>query len=174
VIFTTLTRSHDRRGFDCGKETVNRYLRESARQQAEKGLALTFVMLQTETSRDIIGFYTLVMSSVACSVVPEKGLPPQHTAPVVLLAQFGVDRRHQGKGHGKRLLYHALYQALKASEHVGCLAVVLDAVDGQAREFYTARGFRELQDDPFHLWIPIRVIRDMFTAEEGPEHDQPE
>lgn len=161
MIFQKL--DHDRAGFDCGVESVNRYLQQTARQHAEKGLALTFVLTEGERSPAIVGFYTLVMSTVACAVLPAKGLPRQHSAPVVLLAQFGVDRRHQGQGHGKRLLYHALYQALQASEHVGCLAVVLDAVDERAGEFYLARGFQELADDPRHLWLPISAIRNMFT-----------
>lgn len=166
MIFARLSRDHDRKRFDCGVDSVNRYLRESARQQAEKGLALTFVLLEREESREIVGFYTLVMSSVSCSVVPAKGLPRHQSAPVVLLAQFGVDRHHQGRGHGKRLLYHALYQTLQAADHVGCLAVVLDAVDEAARAFYLARGFQELSDDPLHLWLPISAIRDMFAPEE--------
>lgn len=163
MIFQKLTRDHDRKTFDCGVESVNRYLRETARQQAEKDLALTFVLLETEESTEIVGFYTLLMSTVACAIVPAKGLPRHHSAPVALLAQFGVDRRHQGRGHGKRLLYHALHQALRAADYVGCLAVVLDAVDDAARDFYLARGFQELTDDPHHLWLPMTAIRDMFA-----------
>jgi GNAT superfamily N-acetyltransferase len=165
VIFRKLSRQHDREAFDCGVESVNRYLRQTARQQADKGLALTFVLLETADGREIIGYHTLVMSTVSCAIVPGKGLPRHQSAPVVLLAQFGVDQRHQGRGHGKRLLYHALYQAMNAAEHVGCLAVVLDAVDEPAREFYLARGFQELADDPHHLWLPMSAIRDMFAAE---------
>ena len=167
MIFRKLGRRHDRKQFDCGAEGVNRYLRESARQQAEKNLALTFVLLETDESTEIVGFYTLVMSTVACSIVPAKGLPRHQSAPVVLLAQFGVDRRFQGQGHGRRLLYHALYQAMQAAEHAGCLAVVLDAVDERARQFYLARGFQELTDDPHHLWLPMSAIRDMFFSQEA-------
>ena len=161
--FEKLGRHHDRASFDCGVESVTTYLRQNARQQAEKGLALTFVLVQEPGGSEIVGFYTLLMNTIACSILPGKGLPRHQDAPVVLLAQFGVDRRHQGRGHGKRILYHALYQALVAAEHVGCLAVVLDAVDDQARAFYLARGFREL-GHPHHLWLPMSAIRDMFAA----------
>lgn len=166
MIFQKLSRQHDRKAFDCGVESVDRYLQQTSRQQGEKDLALTFVLLEREDSTEIIGYYTLLMSTVSCAVVPAKGLPAHQDAPVVLLAQFGVDRRHQGHGHGKRLLYHALLQAREAARHVGCLAVVLDAVDVPAREFYIARGFRELTDDPMHLWLPMSSIRDMFADED--------
>lgn len=168
MMFRKLSRRHDRAGFDCGVETVNRCLRQTARQDADRDLALTFLLL-TEESREIIGFYTLLMSTVACAIIPGRALPAQHSAPVVLLAQFGVGARHQGRGHGKRLLYHALYQALRAAAHVGCLAVVVDAVDDRAREFYLARGFQEPADDPAHLWLPISAIRDMFAGPISPE-----
>jgi GNAT superfamily N-acetyltransferase len=166
VVFRKLGRQHDRRAFDCGVESVNRYLQQTARQQAEKDLALTFVLLETEDSQDVIGFHTLLMSTVSGAILPAKDLPRQQSAPVILLAQFGVDRRHQGRGHGTRLLYHALYQAMRAAEHVGCMAVVLDAVDEQARDFYLARGYRELTDDPNHLWLPMSAIREMFAKDQ--------
>ena len=70
MIFSKLARHHDRAAFDCGVAPVNRYLRGTARQQAEKGLALTFVLLEDEGEGQIIGFYTLVMSTVACAIVP--------------------------------------------------------------------------------------------------------
>jgi len=163
VHFQKLSPHHDRQSFDCGLESVNRYLRQTARQQGDKNLALTFILVEDEASAEILGFYTLVMSTVSCAIVPGKGLPQRHSAPVVLLAQFGVALRHQGCGHGKRLLYHALRQAKEAAEHVGCLAVVLDAVDEAARAFYLARGFQQLRDDPFHLWMPMSTIRDLFS-----------
>jgi predicted N-acetyltransferase YhbS len=81
---------------------------------------------------------------------------------VVLLAQLGVDTRQQGQGLGKSLLYHALRQARKAADHVGCMAMVLDAVDGPTAEFYCLRGFEALTDDPRHLWMPMSKIRELF------------
>jgi len=166
VKFRKLDRKHQRSRFDCGVESVNRYLRQTARQQGEKDLSLTFVLIEEDETR-IVGFYTLLMSTVTCSVLPAKGMPRHQGAPVVLLAQLGVDWRDQGKGHGKRLLYHALYQAMRAAEHVGCLAVVLDAVDETARAFYLARGFRELTDDPRHLWLPMKTVRQLFPESDS-------
>lgn len=166
MIFRKLAPQHDRQAFDCGVERINRYLQQSARQQAEKGLALTYVLLPTEESGEILGFYTILMSTVSCDVIPARGLPRGRVAPVVLLAQLGVDRRHQGRGLGKDLLYHALLMASEAADRVGCLAVVLDAVDEQVRAFYEARGFRALSDHPLHLWLPMLTIRELLGSDE--------
>jgi GNAT superfamily N-acetyltransferase len=163
MVFEALSKRHNRAAFDCGVDSVNRYLRESARQQISRGLAMTTVLLASPEDDEIIGFHTLVMSTVSCALIPVKGLPKNQSAPVVLLAQFGVSRDFQSKGIGKRLLYDALARALLASEQVGCLGVVLHAANDKAREFYIGRGFEELLDDPFHLWQPISAIQDMFA-----------
>ena len=39
-----LQKAHDRKSFDCGSEDLNRYLREQARQDAEKRVAAPFFM----------------------------------------------------------------------------------------------------------------------------------
>jgi GNAT superfamily N-acetyltransferase len=166
VILRKLASHHDRRSFDCGVESVNRYLQQSARQQMDRGVALTHVLVETEQSETIVGFHTLLMSTVSCDVVPMKGLPRGRVAPVVLLAQLGVDRRFQGQGHGKTLLFHALRMAKRAAEHVGCLAVVLDAVDEKARRLYETLGLRALIDDANHLWLPMSAVSDLFRDEE--------
>ena len=167
MIFEPLSRRHNRAGFDCGVESVNRYLRESARQHTSRELALTTVLVAEPEAVEIIGFHTLIMSTVSCDHLPVKGLPRNQPAPVVLLAQFGVNVGHQGKGMGKRLLYDALARSLLASEQVGCLGVALHAANEKARDFYIGRGFREMLDDPFHLWQPMSAIRDLFADLRG-------
>jgi predicted N-acetyltransferase YhbS len=168
MIFEKLERRHDRQRFDCGVESVNRYLRESARQHASKDLSLTFVLVEEPGDAQILGFFTLLMSSVETEIIPQKGLPPGGTYPVVLLAQFGVDTRFQGRGLGRDLLYEALWRSLQAAEHVGCAAVVLDAIDEKALAFYTALGFHALSDDPRHVWMPMSTIRERSAIGKKP------
>jgi len=43
---------------DCGNESLNRYLQQTARQHAEKGIARIFVLIDDVTSSDILGFFT--------------------------------------------------------------------------------------------------------------------
>ena len=37
-------------------------------------------------------------------------------------------------------------------------AVVVDALDQQAKSFYLKYGFKELADDYLHLYLPMRTI----------------
>jgi GNAT superfamily N-acetyltransferase len=172
MVFEPVSKRHNRSAFDCGVESVNRYLRESARQQADRRLTLTTVLVESPGDSEVIGFHTLVMSTVLCAYIPAKGLPSQQQAPVVLLAQFGVSLKCQGRGIGKRLLYDALARALLASNQVGCMGVVLNAVDENAREFYLARGFSEMTDDPFHLWMPMSMVEDLFASQSNESQDR--
>ena len=43
-----LTGSHDRQGFDCGRQELNDWLRQVARQHQDKGLSKTFVAIREE------------------------------------------------------------------------------------------------------------------------------
>lgn len=157
MVIELLTRSHDRAGFDCGVEVLNTFLRRVARQQAERGLGVTFVAVPTPGDSHIIGYYTLAMAEVAGLVVPERKLGVK-TIPVVLLGRLAVDKEYKGKGIGKRLLIHALIRAYRASRDIGAYAVVLDALTEEARQFYLHFGFGELLDDPKHMYIPMKAI----------------
>ncbi len=53
-----LSASHNRTAFDCGVDNMNRYLREQARQDSDKGLSRTFVCRATDAPETIIGYYT--------------------------------------------------------------------------------------------------------------------
>ena len=54
-----VTRSHNRRGFDCGEQELNSYLRNTARQHSEKGISRTFVIVDDENPSEILGFFSL-------------------------------------------------------------------------------------------------------------------
>ena len=53
-----LEKLHDRGGFTCGSEALDRYLHQQARQDADKRVAAPFVLVQPPSSR-VLGYYTL-------------------------------------------------------------------------------------------------------------------
>jgi len=67
-----INRSHNRRSFDCGSADLNQYLQNTARQQSEKGISRTFVIVDSDRPLEILGFFTLA----ACEIIVEK-LPPR-------------------------------------------------------------------------------------------------
>jgi len=159
VFIERLTTGHDRESFDCGEESLNRYLAQLARQKADRDLGVTFVLVPERGSREVLGYYTLVAGTVGGGALPEKGLMRQRTVPVIRLARLAVDRRRQGQGFGESLLFHALHRAQLVAEMVGAYAVVVDALNDRASSFYVRYGFQPLLDDPLHLYMTLNSVR---------------
>lgn len=49
------------------------------------------------------------------------------------------------------------------AERIGVFAVDLVSKDDDAKRFYLKYGFIPLQDDPFHLYLPMATVRAMFV-----------
>jgi predicted GNAT family N-acyltransferase len=158
LIIQRLSTSHDRDSFDCGAEELNLYLLKYSWQHERKGMGRTYVATEEGESR-VLGYYTISSSAVAFDVVPEN--LPRHPIPVALIGRLAVDRNAQGRGLCEMLLIDALRSAQKASESVGIYAIVVDALEDKARGFYVKYGFRELLDDRLHLYLPMKVVKEL-------------
>jgi GNAT superfamily N-acetyltransferase len=80
--------------------------------------------------------------------------------PVILLGRLAVDAAARGKGLGKFLLLDALRRAERlASSQLGARGVEVDALDDEAKAFYTHFGFVALADNKRHLYLSMSVIR---------------
>ena len=161
--FEPLGRHHDRAAFSCGNAILDRYLQRQARQDVDRRVAAVFVLLDAETER-IVGYYTLSAGAVEPSELPPevtRRLPPYRALPVVLLGRLAVDARYQGRGFGALLLVDALPRALAHSAQVAAMAVIVDAIDEQARRFYERFGFRRFVDDEDRLFIPMGTIEQL-------------
>lgn len=155
-----LARSHDRSEFDCGVEALNRYLRHQAGQDERKGVATPFLVVHNITGM-VAGFYTLASTAVELARLPDsvvRKLPRYPIVPATLLGRLGVDARHRGLGLGEFLLLDALHRCLEASNQVASFAVVVDAKDDSARQFYAKFGFLPLPDSPHRLFLPIATV----------------
>src|SRR5712692_9016868 len=91
---------HDRRSFSCGNERLDQFLQRQARQNADRNLGVTHVVVAAPGEPRVLGYYTLVTRTVESGIVPAKGLP-QGPLGVVLLGCLAVDQRSQRQGIGK-------------------------------------------------------------------------
>jgi len=159
---------HDRESFDCGKAPLNDFLKRQARQNADRNVGVTHVVVPEEGSPKILAYYTLVTRTVESALVPVKRLPPGSVG-VVLLARLAVDQSAQGQGLGRQILLRAMAQTEEVSRTVGVFALVLDALDEAARAWYLSLdfGFRELLDDPRHLYVPVKFLRQLDLPRVG-------
>lgn len=159
-----LGKQHDRSGFSCGIEPLDRYLREQAGQDARKRVAAPFVLCEGK-SVEVVGYYTLSALSVDVGEWPNDvatKLPKYPLVPATLLGRLAVDARLRGKGAGEHLLMDALRRALDASRNVASVAVVVDAKDDSAVSFYERYGFIRFIDQPRRLFLPMAVIQRTF------------
>src|SRR5579871_2382768 len=139
-------KAHKRAAFACGHESLDRYLREQARQEQERRVAKVYVLRRIPTDH-IAGYHTLSASAVETKALPEdiaRRLPRYEVQPVLLLGRLARDLRFRGLGIGELLLRDALERSLEAQQRIGAIAVVVDAIDEHAAQFYEAYGFIRL------------------------------
>jgi GNAT superfamily N-acetyltransferase len=155
-----LDRRHVREGFDCGKPSLNDFLHVLVSQYEKRNLGRTYVVLR-EGDQRVLGYYTLASGAINAESLPAKQSKklPRHALPVVLLARLAVDRSVHGKGLGGLLLRDALSRSLDLAERLGIHAVVVDALDAEAKAFYERFGFLPLTDDEMRLFLPLSTIQ---------------
>lgn len=142
--------AHDRSAFVSGSDALDRYIREQAKQDMRRRVASCFVAVDNDGI--IAGYYTIAATSLILDKLsPEraKRLPRYPSIPAVLLGRLAVAQTHQGKRLGGALVADALLRATRAE--VMAYAMVVDAKDEQAANFYEHLGFERLGDDPRKL-----------------------
>ncbi len=153
-----LAGDHDRQGFDCGRQELNDWLRQVARQHQDKGLSKTFVAVREELPTRICGYFALTLAELENRHLPEAWrtkLPRR--IPGVRLGRLAVDRQYQGKGLGELLLVDALTRAQRIYAEAGGIGLFVDALDEQAAGYYRTFGFEAAPDNPLLLFLSARV-----------------
>lgn len=138
--------AHDRSAFVSGSDALDHYLREQAKQDMRRRVASCFVAIDNDGI--IAGYYTIAATSLILdklSAERAKRLPRYPSIPAVLLGRLAVAQAHQGKRLGGALVADALLRATRAE--VMAYAMVVDAKDERAANFYEHLGFERLGDD---------------------------
>lgn len=83
--------------------------------------------------------------------------------PVILLGQLAVDSQFQGRGLGGDLIADASRRALAAADLIGARALITQALDDRAGNFYRRFGFRAFSErEPLMLLLRISDLREVF------------
>ncbi len=113
-----------------------------------------------------VGYYTLSSQGLDYEQMPSelrRKWPKKIRVGVTLVGYLAVDRRYQGQGLGKLLLYDALHRALQASQQVASRAIIVDAVDEAAHTFYERYDFIRFADESNRLYLPIDTVATPFA-----------
>ncbi len=151
---------HDRKGFDCGVEPLNRYLKEQAALDMKRRTAGCWVMVNPSHSSIILGYYTLSAESVLAHELEtadpafRKKLPRYPRFGATLLGRLAVSKTLQGSGFGGLLLSDALLRCIQLE--VPTVVVLVDPKDEAACRFYSKHGFRPLI--PGRMFLPTSTV----------------
>jgi predicted GNAT family N-acyltransferase len=151
------SKKHDRAGFDCGNEILNRYLKSLATQHRLKGIATTFVLIDSDHATRILGYYTLSAATLSFEKLTDadrKGLPA-YPIPAVRIGRLAGAASARGRGLGEMLLQNAVKRILQARSTLGVYAVVVEAKGPLAEAFYRKYGFRLCDAKSRQLYLPL-------------------
>lgn len=158
-VLERLGSEHDRKGFTSGRDSIDRYLRETARGHTEKGVSITRVLVESDVKppKPILGYVTLSQVLVEARAWDgTKGLP-HSSVPAVLLGRMGVAKDRQGEGLSRMLVSAAMQLALDAIDACGGIGLVVDAADQDLIGFYEKFGFVRVEG--LRMFLPADSLR---------------
>ena len=163
-----LAKSHDRDGFDCGSEPLNLFLKQTARQHADRGISRTFVLVEADASepKPILGFFSLNLCQIkSASLSPPEAKKLPRDASGIRLGRLAVAREYQRQGIGKTLLVAAMGKFIEIFNTAGGIGLFVDAKDSVAKRYYEQFGFVSLPSNDLELFLPVKTIQAALTPQ---------
>ncbi len=158
IVIEPLNSTHDRAGFHCNEKALDNYIHKQAGQDVKRRISRIFVAGLPDNPKEVLGYYSLSTLSIELSLLPEKlsRKLPRHPIPAALIGRLAVSKIAQGCGIGKMLQADAIKRTLFLSDQIAIYAMVVDAIDNEAREFYEQYGFTRVCAGSSRLFIPLK------------------
>lgn len=153
---------HQKNKFTCGVAILDDYIQKVAKQDNKRHVAMIYILSDDEENK-IAGYYSLSSTSMELLKLPEsvkKNLPPYLSLPATLLGRLAIDLQYQHKKLGKFLLLDALKRAFEVSQHVASFAVIVEAINESAANFYLKFGFIFLEKNKYYF--PMKSIKELY------------
>lgn len=151
-----LAATHLLDGFTCGETSLDEWLTRRALTNQFSGASRTFVV--TDQDGRVFGYYAMAAGTVsgqAATSGVRRNMPDP--VPVMVLARLAVDQRVQGIKLGAALLQDAVHRAVAVSRNAGVRALLVHAIDDQAKQFYEYYGFQESPQHPMTLMLRLNA-----------------
>ena len=149
-----LTQDHQVNSFSCGESALDEWLKRRALANNVSGASRTFVV--DDDDLHVIGYYALAAGAVThqeSTRAIRQNMPDP--VPVMVLARLAVDVRAQGIKLGAALLRDAVQRCQLVSQNAGVRAMLVHALNDQARQFYEYYGFRAAPSHPMTLMLSL-------------------
>ena len=152
------TKIHDCASFDCGVPELNEYLNRYASQDRRRNIAQAYVLVDSAHPTKVLGYYAISAAQIDVDQLSEedKRKLPRYPIPCYRMGRFAISQDLHGKGIGKLLLGCAVDRCLKARQQVAAYALIVDAKDKTAKEFYEHFGFVAFADNAMALYLVIK------------------
>jgi len=150
---TLLTEAHDSQQFDCGNEALNNWFQKKALKN-QRIYGQTYVVCR---GTEVVGFYTIAPGAIERTSVKgrfRRNAPD--SIPIIKLCRLAVSLTEQGTGLGTDLLSDVVRTAKQAQTIQGGRAVLVDAKDEAAKQFYEKNGFESSKIDPLVLLYDLK------------------
>lgn len=148
---------HERAAFDCGVPELDTYLQRYADQHRRRGITNVYVLVDDQAPHHILGYYTLSAAEVDVEELGEADRKklPRYPIPCFRMGRLASRTDQRGRGLGKLLVACAVDRCLQARVQVAAYALIVDAKDANAREFYEHYGFTSFPSRPLTLYLPL-------------------
>ena len=159
---------HDRAGFACGVESLDRYFQLQASQDVRRKANAVFVLADPRSPDRALGYYSLCATALAPGEVPpaaRKFIPRHPLVSATLIGRLDIAKAHQGRGLGALLLADAVRRAYASAGTVGSTMLAVIAIDDSAAAFHAAHGFVRLPESR-RLVLPMRTIAALIDGDD--------
>lgn len=147
---------HDVSTFECGEPTLDEWLKRRALSNQILGASRTFVVL--DDKQQVLGYYALaagVVSHEQATGSIRRNMPDP--IPVLVLGRLAIARQAQGQRLGVALLQDVVIRAMTVSENAGVRALLVHALNEQAKAFYLHFGFQPSPLDSMTLMLRLQA-----------------
>ena len=121
------------------------------------GASRTFVVADRE--QHVYGYYAMAAGAVSHQTATSsvrRNMPDP--VPVMVLARLAVDHRAQGMKLGASLLQDAVKRTAIVSQNAGVRALLVHAINDQAKQFYEHYGFQISPVHPMTLMLRLSSV----------------
>jgi GNAT superfamily N-acetyltransferase len=156
-----LTPDHDTSAFFSGNESLDSWLDRIALQAGFSQTSRTFVVCDEDYPKQVIGYYSIASASLATTEALDRiragsGRQP---IPAVILARLAVDKKWQGQSLGIFLVFDAVKRVARLQNELGIRALLVHAIDENAKSFYQKLGFKSADFNPKLMMALLKDLK---------------
>jgi GNAT superfamily N-acetyltransferase len=120
-----------------------------------------FVAVTSAEPDTIAGYYTLSASSIGRDELPAEYSRrlPRLPVPCAIIGRLAVSQAMQGRRLGTFLIMNAVERTLDLAGSIAINALIVDAIDDGAAEFYRRHGFVAFPTSQRRLYVPLATLR---------------